>query len=333
MEVKDQLISQMEGRYFPPRGTVLVVAVSGGVDSMVLLHLLMLLAAKWDWEVIVAHFNHQLRKSASRDAELVKVVAKSWGLSFVLGTVDVGKLAKAKKMTVEEAGRVARYAWLRKVALRYNATTIVTAHTADDQAETVVMNWLRGGLVRALAGMHDYEQGIWRPLLTTFKKDLYRFVRQYHIEFVEDKSNRDISYNRNLVRYKILPVLVQANPGIVQVILRNAGVFAQLEGWLDYQLRDIYKHIVCSGESGTVNFNEKKFRKQDVFVQNELLLLAITQLQGDRQDIKKVHLEESQLVLASPQKTVWKQLPNKLFLSRGCGKINISRHRPKFVNK
>lgn len=332
MELSDKLISQLDNQYFPPKGATLVVAVSGGVDSVVLLHLLILLSAKWSWEIIVVHFNHQLRKSADQEAEAVRLLAKNWGLKFVQGSRDIKNLAQKRKLTIEEAGRQARYDWLQKVALRYKAT-IVTAHTADDQVETVVMNWLRGGLVRALAGMRIKEGSIWRPFLSINKGELYQFAKKYKLQFSEDESNQEIIYTRNLIRHKIIPVLKKVNPGISEVILRTAESFSELENWVEIVARDTFKQIVSSPKKETVNFNEDKFVKLPIFLQNELLLLAIQKLKGDRQDIKGVHLGEMQKVILSSPKTSWRQLPGKLFIGKGYGKISVSRYRPKFVNK
>ena len=333
MELKDKLISELDSQYFPPHGATLVVAVSGGVDSMVLLHTLLLLADQWDWELIVAHFNHNLRRSADRDAKFVADLAQGFDLKFVSGSADIKQVAVDKKLTIEEAGRKARYRWLQKVAKKYKAEVITAAHTADDQAETVVMNWLRGGLVRAFSGMRVREENIWRPFLKINKIKLIEFAKQYHVQFREDKSNQDVVYTRNLIRHKLLPILTQINPGFSGVLSRNAESWANLEDWLDQQSVNIYKKVSKPSSTGEVVFSEKKFRELNPFWQNELLLSAVQQIKGDRQDWAKAHLDEARAVIASCQKTSWKQLPGKLFLSRGYGKISVSRYRPKFTNK
>ena len=333
MEIKDKLISGLNSRYFPSRGATLIVAVSGGVDSVVLLHILLLLSAQRDWEIVVAHFHHQLRKSASRDAKFVEELAASLGLKFVLGSADVKKTASAQKLTIEEAGRKARYEWLHKITTKYHSSIIVTGHTADDQVETVIMNWLRGGLVRALAGMREREGKIWRPFLHCYKADLQKFAKHYHLKFREDKSNKSAVYTRNLVRHQVLPILKKVNPGVEKTILRNSDVWAEFEAWLDQYTQSLYKKVSFSCRKGEIKFDETKFRELNSFWQNELFLLVIQELKGDRQDIDKSHLDEMQAVVRSSQPKTWKQLPGKLFLSRGYGKISISRHRPKFINR
>ncbi|MFA5967267.1 MAG: tRNA lysidine(34) synthetase TilS [Patescibacteria group bacterium] len=334
MEIKDKLVSELNSRYFPSKGATLVVAVSGGVDSVVLLYILLLLSVRWDWEIIVAHFHHQLRKSADRDAKFVEKLAASLGLKFILGSADVKKIAATNNLTIEEAGRKARYEWLRNIAAKYKAQVIVTGHTADDQVETVVMQWLRGGLVRALAGMQEREEGkIWRPLLHCYKADLQKFAKHYHLQFHEDTSNKNPIYTRNLVRHQILPILKKVNPGLEKVILRNADTWAELETWLDQYAQNLYKKVIFSCRKDEIKFDETKFLGLVGFWQNELFLLAIKDLKGNRQDINKVHLGEMQAIIHSAQAKTWKQLPGKLFLSRGYGKISISCHQPKFANK
>ncbi len=333
MELKDKLILRLDSQNFPSQGATLIMAVSGGVDSVVLLHLLYLLAVQYEWEIIVAHFDHQLRATSSRDAKFVENLAKSLGLKFVSDTTDVNKLAKTKKLTIEEAGRWARYNWLQKMAQKYRAEVITLAHTANDQAETIIMNWLRGGLMRALAGMRLRENNLWRPLLSISKNELVEFAKIYHLEFREDTSNNDLVYTRNLIRHQILPVLEKVNPGLREVLGRNANSWGELEDCLSHLTQDTYKKVASKSSADTINFKELSFRQLDKFMQNELLLLAIQQLQGDRQDIKRVHLDEMQATLASPKPRVWKQFPGKLFLSRGYGKISVSHKRPNFANK
>lgn len=306
-----------------------MIAVSGGVDSVSLLHLLLPLSGHYDWRLIVAHLDHGLRKSASRDALFVEKLAGSLGLKFVGELKDVQRLAKSRKMTIEEAGRSARYDFLRRTAKKYKTSVIVTAHTADDQMETIIMNWLRGASIRGLAGMKEWENGIWRPLLDVEKKALRQFAKQYKIDYREDKSNRQLNYTRNRVRHLLVPQLLSLNPGLRDVLLRNAQVFSGLERWLDQEVAQAYKKVTVSSKRGMVSFRRTAFMELPLFMQDELLLYAVDHLQGNKQGFKQAHIQQMRQVLESFKPESHKQLPAKLFLIKTCDKITISRYRPK----
>ncbi|MBU1092083.1 tRNA lysidine(34) synthetase TilS [Patescibacteria group bacterium] len=331
MEIKDKLISELNRRYFPSREATLVVAVSGGVDSVGLLHILLLLANQYDWNIIVAHFNHQLRKTSTKDADFVRKLAKGLGLEYVFSKASVATLAKQEKLTIEEAGRKARYNFLNKIAQK-NKAVIVTGHTADDQIETVLMNWLRGGGVRALAGMHSFDSNIWRPLLAITKQQIKDFAKAYRLDYVEDVTNQQIKFKRNLIRHKIIPALRLANPSFEQVVLRNTKVMASVEDFVNQETTKLYKKLSQS-QKDVIWLDAKKLQRLPEFLRNEVILFTIKQLQGHQQDIKKIHLEEAQKIINSAQSGTWKQLPGKLFVSNRCGKIGFSRYRPKFINQ
>ena len=331
MEILDQLISQLDSRYFPKKGANLVVAVSGGVDSVGLLHILVLLADQYDWKIIVAHFDHQLRKASSKDADFVKKMSEGLNLKYIFAKINVAVLAKQEKLTIEEAGRKARYNFLNKIAQK-NKAIIVTGHTADDQVETVVMNWLRGGGVRALSGMHSFDNNIWRPLLIITKQQIKDFAKEYHLRYVEDATNKQIVFRRNLIRHKVIPVLQLVNPSFEQTMLRNAGVMAGLENFINQETVKLYKQL-SQNQKDVVWLDGKKLHKLPEFLRDEIILFTIKQLQGHQQDIKKIHLEEMQKVINSTRGGVWKQLPGKLFVSNRYGKIGFSRHRPKFLKQ
>ncbi|OGB74319.1 tRNA lysidine(34) synthetase TilS [candidate division Kazan bacterium RBG_13_50_9] len=328
MELVESVRKQVAANRFPPKGAILVVAVSGGVDSVALLHILLPLAGHYSWRLVVAHLNHKLRQEAKRDAQFVEQLAQQLGLKFVGGTAEVRREAKSCKLTLEEAGRTARYRFLRRVASRYRAAAIVMAHTADDQAETIVMNWLRGAAVRGLAGMRGLERGIWRPLLGVEKRALQRFAKEYKLAYREDRSNRELNYTRNQIRHQALPLLERINPGLRNMLLRSATTFAALEDFVAQMVKDVFHKLAIKGR-GRISFHRAAFSKLHAFIQDELLLYAIEYILGSRQGFKKVHISEMRRVVDSPKKVSSKQLPAKLFLIKTCDKITISRYRPK----
>ena len=329
MDLIKHIRQKIEGNKVLCKGATLLVAVSGGMDSVSLLYSLLPLAGHYDWNLVVVHLNHGLRKSADKDAEFVKDLANSLGLEFVGSKVNVRRLAASKKMTIEEAGRVARYSFFNKMVKKYTAEVVVMAHTSDDQIETIVMNWLRGSFVRGLSGMKELDGNIWRPFLDINKDDIKSFIKQFKIAYREDESNRSLNYTRNKIRHLILPMLLKHNPGLPDVLLRNADTFANLEDFLDKYIKQVYKQAAVKSKQGMISFRRTAFMELHPFIQDELLLHAIGIIKGDRQDFKKVHLEQMRLVLESSKKESSKQMPGKLFLIKTCDTITISRYRPK----
>ena len=328
MNTKELPIVKLVSEHFPKEATTIIVAVSGGPDSVALLYLLLKEVALRDWELIVAHLNHQLREESSKDTEFVKNIAKKLGLKCVVAKKDVEAFAIKGKMTIEEAAREVRYKFLRKTAQKYKAQTIALAHTADDQVETVVLNWLRGGLVRALSGMKEWNGELWRPFLNISKKELLDFLKAHEFDYCTDKSNESLKYSRNKVRKQVIPVLENINPGFSEVMLRNAKTFIKLEDFIEGILQNTIKKVVISKSKQTIVIKKKEFIGLAEYLQNELLLWAIAELKGNKQDIKGIHLVEIKKVIQSRQKESWKQLPDKLFVSRAYDKISFSRTKP-----
>lgn len=328
MKLTDRLLAQIEMGKLPPRRATVVVAVSGGVDSVSLLHLLMYLASKHEWRLVVAHFNHQLRRGALTNEQWVQALGRRLGLPVVVGRTRVRELARRKGLTIEEAGRVARYDFLRKVARRQRARAIAVAHTADDQVETVVMNWLRGAGVRGLAGMRRWQGRIWRPLLRVRKEELRELARTLHFGCREDRTNQQVIYTRNRIRHRLLPAMERVNPQAREVILRNAENLTELENWLDAHLAQARRAVKLRRGQKEVHWRLTPFLKLHPYLQSELLLEAVGELQGSRQDYKAVHVSEMRKVIDSRHPRSFKQLPGKLFLIKAYDKISVSRFKP-----
>lgn len=170
-----------------------IVAVSGGVDSVVLLDLL----SESDRQLVVVHFDHGIRSDSSQDAKFVRNLATQYGLEFELGQAKLGSDAS------EDLSRQARYQFLNETKKKHQASHIITAHHSDDIVETMVINLIRGTGWRGLSSLRSTE-GILRPLLKYSKSDILDYARTKKLTWVEDSTNQDPKYLRNLVRNKIL---------------------------------------------------------------------------------------------------------------------------------
>ncbi|MFQ5989856.1 MAG: tRNA lysidine(34) synthetase TilS [Candidatus Methylomirabilales bacterium] len=219
-------------------GEGVVVAVSGGADSVVLLHCLLRLRAEFSLTLHVAHYDHRLRESSRRDALFVQDLAASCGLPATTGSW-VREVRRGRSLQAE--ARRARFHFLHQLASQVGATKIALGHHRDDQAETVLLHLLRGSGLRGLRGMLALKEGrVIRPLLAVGREDIEVYAKTYQLSFVEDPSNRDLRYVRNRIRLELLPLLEREyNPSITKTLARMAGFVAEDEAYLEGVAREI----------------------------------------------------------------------------------------------
>ncbi|PYK60839.1 MAG: tRNA lysidine(34) synthetase TilS [Verrucomicrobia bacterium] len=242
------------------RGESVLVAVSGGLDSMTLLHVLHQLAAKHEWRLLVVHFNHRLRRADSDgDEQFVQAAVVKLGLRLIAGRADVAAFARREKLSVEMAARKLRHDFLARAARRLKIKTVALAHHADDQVELFFLRWLRGGGGKGLAGMKwanpspsDPAVGLVRPLLDQSKAVLRRYAQEHGIAFREDATNAHLDFLRNRIRNKLLPLLSQKyQPALARSVLRTmdiVGAEADLvrrvaEEWLSQKRRSDFEKL------------------------------------------------------------------------------------------
>jgi len=225
--------------------SVLVVGVSGGADSLALLHILNGLRERLDIRLHVATLDHGLRAEASAvDAEFVRQLAEAWGLPVTVGYKDVPTLMKTWRVGVETAARRARYDFLAKVARDVGAKTVAVAHHADDQAETILMRILRGTGLRGLGGMAvsasvpgHTDMMLVRPLLKVSRVDIEAYCREQDLQPREDATNSDTTYTRNRLRHETIPLLEQVYPGAKVALTQLADIAAVDNDYLEAQLQ------------------------------------------------------------------------------------------------
>ena len=216
-----------------PRGTRLLCAVSGGADSMCLLHLMKSRETELGIEVFAAHYEHGLRgEESQRDCAFVENWCREKGILCVSEHGDVRAFAKEKGMGLEEAARELRYAFLQKTAAELGCTRIATAHNADDNAETLLFNLCRGRGAAGLRGIPPARGNIIRPLLRCTRAEIEDYLRENHVPHVEDSSNAGEEYSRNRIRHRVTPVLREINPAFSTAALRTAELMRRDEDCL-----------------------------------------------------------------------------------------------------
>jgi tRNA(Ile)-lysidine synthase len=211
-----------------------IVAVSGGIDSVVLLDIL---RQQTGLELIVAHYDHGIRKDSRQDRLLVEKLAKHYGLAFVYAEAKLGP------RTSEETARRARYAFLNEVMHDYQAVAIVTAHHQDDSVETAVINLLRGTNRRGLSSLRSTST-IKRPLISVPKADLIRYAREHNLSWREDATNLDSNYLRNLIRHQLTHAPVNDKEKFLSLIQSEAMVNDEIDAIIDNLLS---QHLSVKG--------------------------------------------------------------------------------------
>jgi tRNA(Ile)-lysidine synthase len=233
----------------------IVVAVSGGPDSVALLHILFLLAESKRWRLIVAHVNHQFRgEESDLEAEFVEKYAKQLGLPFELGVFDVPRYIEETRINGQAGARKLRYDFLMQVADRYQAQHIALAHQADDQAETLLMRLVRGTGTLGLTGIpirrviKNVE--LIRPLLRIYKSEVLQHCKEYNLSYCLDSSNAQSKYVRNHIRHELIPILKHYNPQLPEALNRLADVMEQEDNYLKQEVDAAYQKLVVEAPNG-----------------------------------------------------------------------------------
>jgi len=208
-----------------PQESSLLIAFSGGIDSVVLTHALLQLKAFLRLErVALAHFNHMLRENTEREEEFARETARGYGLEVFIGRERVGEVARREGRNIEEVARELRYTFLRKVKEEKGFDLIATAHHLSDLVETVLIWLVRGAGLEGFIGFEAREGDVVRPLYRVTRAEIESYARHHSLSWIEDPSNRDLRFFRNRIRLQIIPLLRETNPNLEETFLRTREI-------------------------------------------------------------------------------------------------------------
>ena len=323
-------------------GETLVVGVSGGPDSLCLLHVLRELRGEYDVRLHVAHLDHQIRdQESAADAAFVARVAEEWGIPATVAARDVPAYACERRLAIEEAARQARYAFLAGVAQETGARKVAVAHNAGDQVESVLMHFLRGAGLAGLRGMGPVSPWpsqpitsppldliLLRPLLEVPRAEIEAYCRQHRLQPRFDRSNLDTTYYRNRLRHELIPLLETYNPGVREVVRRTARVIADDHEYLREQGRRAWEGVVTEADGAFV-FALEPWRQLHPSLQRQLLREAIRRLRRGLRNINWVHIEGALTVLNERPTGSIATLPQGLQLFKGYDRFTVGEALPR----
>lgn len=299
------------------KGDVIVVGVSGGPDSITLLTCLNKFKDYFEIKIICAHINHLIRKDSTEDEQYVENMCKNMGIKCYVKRADVEKIAKEQKKGSEEVGRKIRYDFFDEVARKENANKIAIAHNMKDNAETMLLNIIRGSGLTGLEGIQAEEYGKYiRPLINCTREEIEEYCEKNNLQPRIDSTNKENIYRRNIIRNKLLPQLQELNPNIVESLSNLSKIVKVQNMHIKNEVENIYNKIATE-ELNTNNLQNKndssmpkaknkvsnvtlgkielhllEFQKLDLGLQQNLILYTINKLFGNTKNIEKVNIDD-----------------------------------------
>ncbi len=275
-------------------GDKIIVAVSGGPDSMCLLDVLRKLKEKLKIEIVVAHVNHNIREEADSETLYIKKYCQKHNIEIYIKKENVIELAKKDKIGLEEEGRKVRYNFFDEVLEKTKSNKIAIAHNMNDKAETVLMNIIRGSGALGLKGIEPKRDNKYiRPLIETERYEIEEYCKNNMLNPKHDKSNDDNTYTRNRVRNVLIPFLKENfNPNIIKGINKLSIIMTEEQNYLEKIVNNIYNDVKIQEKEKSIILDLKKFNSEDIFIRKKLLLFAINKLFNTTKNIEKIHIDD-----------------------------------------
>lgn len=264
-----------------------LIGVSGGPDSITLLNTLY----KLGYNICTAHINHGIRENADNDEKFVREFCEERNIPCFVKKVKLKELES--DMTLEELGRKIRYDFFDEIMKQENCTKIATAHNANDNAETVLMNIIRGSGMSGLKGIEISRGNIIRPLLEVTRREIEEYCEKENLNPCHDESNDEAIYTRNKVRLELIPYIENnINSNVVNNINRMSEIISDEEEYINNQVDISYEECLIAEEEGRVVCSLKRFNELETTIQKRLIIRFIGKVLGNVKDIERVHIQD-----------------------------------------
>ena len=306
------------------RGDGVVVAVSGGPDSTALMHILNMLKAEMGFWMVPAHLDHRLRPESDLDAEFVREMSRKLGLEAQVKVVNVRDLAARRGISLEEAGRGARYTFFEEIRASSGARVIATAHHMDDVLETFFLRIFRGSSLKGLTGIAPTRAGIVRPLIETSRARIIRFLEEEGIPYRIDPTNLDINCDRNFVRNRLIPTIEQHFLNFRKPLQRTIELLGEEEQFVKEMAQELYSRTISRSEAG-LEMSIPGLRSAPMVLASRVILVALYTLSGPDVRWGRSHVETIWKLLRSASPSAAADLPGGLMVAREYDRLVLSR--------
>jgi tRNA(Ile)-lysidine synthase len=276
-----------------------LAGVSGGADSVALIHILKEIARRFSLKIGIAHLNHSLRgKESDKDAEFVALISDKLRLPCFMKKTDVIEYKTENSLSVEEAGRRVRYSFFEETAQKEGYNRIALGHTSDDNAELVLMYLIRGSGPLGLSGIPPIRPGtrsgltVIRPLIRTTRGEILDYISENNISYVTDRTNEDQRYLRNRIRHTLIPELKKVyNPKVVETLNRLSSIIRHEEEWIEKEIRNILNGITILKEENSITLSVKDLNALHPAAKRRAIRTALAGAKGDLRRISFSHVE------------------------------------------
>lgn len=293
--MEEQVVKTIKKYNLINDGDKIVIGVSGGPDSICLLHILNAIKKDLNFEIFVAHVNHMIRNVADSETEYVKKFCEKLEIPCYVKKVDVISIAKREKRGTEEMGRDIRYNFFDEVALKTGANKIATAHNKNDKVETVILNILRGSGLSGLKGIEPArDEKYIRPLIEVERTEIEKYCKDNNLNPKYDESNNENIYTRNKIRNIVLPYIKREfNPNFIKTMDRLSEVATEENEYLNKITKEAFDRIsLNNSDTLNIQLDLKKFNNLELVIKRRVILYTISKVLGSNQGIEKVNIDD-----------------------------------------
>jgi tRNA(Ile)-lysidine synthase len=332
MNLQDKVRHTIRRHRMIEPGTTVVVGVSGGPDSVGLLHVLAAMRGELSFQMVAAHLDHALRPSSAAEADFVRNLAEQLGIVTHVRREDVAKQARFHGISVEEAGRRIRYDFFEHVRTKADAHAIATAHHRDDVVETFLLRIFRGSSMTGLRGILPVRGHIVRPFIDVARVEILAFLQHEAIDFIQDATNLESTTDRNFVRNRLVPLVTERFPGFAESVKRTMELIAEEEAILEPTADALYHEAILPCAQG-LSLDVEKLCQAPRVIAARSLRKALYELSGPETRWKRIHIEALLKVLRGNNPSAQLDLPRGLKALREYGALLLTAQPPDHVPK